>query len=319
MGPNQLATLQNVRTSASVTRPTFPDPFPNFESWLDDNPNNYLKELQNEYSKFPDVASTIGRGFRSAIDYTKATGGQIAGNAATEAMARWAQSGGGGNSGMVKAQSMLPVYEQVGKLSSERGMAMAAATQKGAEIKANLAAEMDKMRMNYLIEMIRARIAAAGTEKFDQDASYLGNGVNDGVVGASTRGEAPRGYAPFQGQITRAPNNSGMGPVEFTPEFQAYMAAHGLSGSVPQYPQTAGVGSGPDLDRYMAGVKENFSLANGAPWFQQSVDQQAGLDTRSYDAVRAKTNPTVQQQTNATNTKAAASDWLKRAFNFFTS
>jgi hypothetical protein len=120
--------------------------------WLTTNPDDLMRELHAMYSRIPGLMNpaAITKSYDDAIATTTGMGGQIANNAASEAVARGGITGGQINSEMVKAQSMLPVYDTTNKLRTDKALAVADQNKSQASMMAQLASTMGNLRANYL-------------------------------------------------------------------------------------------------------------------------------------------------------------------------
>jgi hypothetical protein len=123
--------------------------------WLTTNPDSLMKELMTQYGRVPGMvnAQGISKAYDNAIGTTEGMGGQIANNAASEAVARGGLSGGQVNSEMVKAQSMLPVYDATSKLKTDKASAVLEARKSQTSIMAGIAAQMANLRTSYLTNL----------------------------------------------------------------------------------------------------------------------------------------------------------------------
>lgn len=129
-------------------------------SWLNPNPNALTRELKQTYKGLPGIFDTAG--MEGAYDDEIATvggmGGQIATNAAREAIARSGQTGGQVNSEMAKAQSMLPVFQQTGALAKDKANAMLDAAKAQASIQAQVAGTLGQLRTSYLANLAQVHM-----------------------------------------------------------------------------------------------------------------------------------------------------------------
>lgn len=278
----QIATLQNQSGgggqgsgSGSMTVPQFELP-----EWLTTNPDNLMSEIMAEYSGTGKRFDTTGiaKAFNNQIGTVQGMGGQIADNAVREGLARSGQEGGSVNSAMLKAQAMLPVYDQVGGLKKDKALAIADVRAREAGMRADLARSIGGMRTQYLSFLADTYMRGRG-----MNASWQNQMFQQGMQNKQFEAQQDRyddafdaqGSAPppqFQGQITRAPNNFGMGGVEYTPQFKEYLAAGGAPGinrsaPPPYYP--GGGTSGPQLDQYNKSYRDIFSQINGRPSYNQ--------------------------------------------------
>jgi hypothetical protein len=89
-------------------------------------------------------------------------GGQIATNAAAEAIARAGQTGGQVNSEMAKAQAMLPVYQQTTDLAKEKANTMLDAAKAQASLHADVASTLGQLRTSYLANLAQVYMQKKG-------------------------------------------------------------------------------------------------------------------------------------------------------------
>lgn len=230
---NKIATLQSP--------PVMPD-------WLPTNPDDLMGELIGQYNQSPGFGQRGTRNaFNKSIDTTMGMGGQIADNAAREAMARAGMEGGGVNSAMVKAQTMLPVYDASNSLRTDKAAAIADIRQKKANYQSGLAAQLGQMRTGYLsmladaylkgqgqtnqwvqsqqqLELERQRLNLAGSGKGRSGGFDFGSG---GGSGAGSAGVMTTGYIPNAGPIQGGSVNGVATPNNvYTPD---YIRAMGYS------------------------------------------------------------------------------------------
>lgn len=280
-GPvNKIATLQNgTRASGSSSSSSVTTPMADFQlpDWLSTDPDSLIDELMSEYSGTGKAFNPAGvaRSFDNSINTVMGMGGQMADNAMRESIARSGMEGGGVNSAMVKAQTMLPMFEQASGLRKDKALAVADIRQREAGMRANLAQAIGQMRTSYLSMLAETYMRGRGLatqhqqsqQQFDlqRDESDLRRelalrGTSGGGGGGG--GRAP--VAPFSGMMTRAPNNSGMGGIEYTPQFLQYMKEAGYDAPpAPQYPRETGISGGPALDGYMSQLRRITSMASG--------------------------------------------------------
>ena len=280
---NKIATLQK-----SKVPNTGPMPTPTLPSWLSTDPNSLLDEIMAEYNgsgKRFDTAG-IARGYDASINTAMGMGGQIADNAAREAIARAGQSGGSINSAMVKAQSMLPVYEHTAGLRKDKALAIADVKSREATMRAGLAQALGSMRTAYLSMLADSYFRAQGlSNQWAQGQEQFGlqreefDLRKELAMRASSAGDGGgRMTQPFQGQISRAPNNSGMGNAEFTPAFREYLDSNGggSADAPPRYPSASGVQSGGALDDYERMWRGIAGDATGTPDWNNILRDFAG-------------------------------------------
>lgn len=274
---------------------------PDFElpDWLSTDPDALISELMQTYSGTGKMFDPTGiaRSYNKSIDTAMGMGGQIADNAMRESIARAGLEGGGANSAMVKAQSMLPVYEHTAGLRKDKALAVADVRAREAGMRAQLASAIGQMRTSYLSMLadtyMRGKTAQAswvqGNRQFglqEREQSLREDMAMRMEEGATTRtGPGPgAGMMPFQGQISRAPNNSGMGNVEYTPEFKEYLAQSGQTGpgigsAPPRYSGAAGPLAGGALDTYETDWRNIISMATGVPAYNANTqDIQGAFD-----------------------------------------
>lgn len=137
---------ESIRKIATLQAPSsLPD-------WLTTNPDSLMGELTALYGKVPGMVDPrkVGKAFDGAIGTVQGMGGQIANNAATEAVARGGVTGGQINSSMAKAQAMLPVYDTTSKLKVDKAAAVLDAGKAKASIMGGMASTMANLRTNYL-------------------------------------------------------------------------------------------------------------------------------------------------------------------------
>lgn len=286
-----LATLQNGggNNSGSMTVPQFDLP-----DWLSTDPDSILDELMNEYKGSGNYFNTqgINRSYNQSINNAMGMGGQIADNAVREGLARSGQEGGSVNTSMLKAQAMLPVYEHTSGLRKDKALAIADVKAREAQMRGQLASTLGQMRSSYLGMLAQTYMQGRGMnmqwqgQQFNQAlaleelAARRGN-VGGGAGGRSIGGGVGGGTHPaFSGQISRAPNNSGMGGVEYTPEYLQYLQAtgqdtlHGVT-APPQYPGGGGTGFGNANDLYNQQWRDILSQSTGgaiAPYNMPGMD-----------------------------------------------
>lgn len=150
-------------SSSTVATLQQPKP-PSLPPWLSTNPDDLISELHTMYGKIPQLfnPSAIAKPYNDAIASTKGIGGQIANNASMEAIARGGITGGQVNSGMVKAQSMLPVYDTTNKLEVDKSQAIAQQTQAQGTLMSQIAQQMGNLRTNYLANLGQLHNTAQG-------------------------------------------------------------------------------------------------------------------------------------------------------------
>lgn len=120
--------------------------------WLTRNPNDLTRELRQTYKHIPGMFDDVGIGaaYDDAIANVRGMGGQIATNAAAEAIARAGQTGGQVNSEMAKAQAMLPVYSETAGLAKEKANTLLDAAKAKASLHAEVASTLGQLRTSYL-------------------------------------------------------------------------------------------------------------------------------------------------------------------------
>lgn len=124
-------------------------------AWLNPNPNALTRELRQTFRKIPGMFDTgdLEKTYNDQIATIGGLGGQIATNAAREAIARAGQTGGQVNSEMAKAQAMLPVYSETGKLATDKAQAMMDAAKAQASIQSEVASTLGQLRTSYLANL----------------------------------------------------------------------------------------------------------------------------------------------------------------------
>lgn len=133
-------------------------------AWLNPNPNALTHELKQTYRKIPGMfdSGDLEGAYDSEIATVSGMGGQIATNAAREAIARGGQTGGQVNSEMAKAQAMLPVFQQTGALAKDKADAMLDAAKAQATIQAQVASTLGSLRTNYLTSLANVHMQKKG-------------------------------------------------------------------------------------------------------------------------------------------------------------
>lgn len=194
------ATLQN--------EPILPD-------WMATDPNKLVGELMSEYKgagKMFDVAG-LGRSFDRSIDTAMGMGGQIAENAGREAISRAGMEGGSANSAMVKAQSMLPVYEHTAGLRKDKALAVADMRARQASLTTTIASTLGQLRTSYLSALgdsyLRGRGQLMGWEEsqrnFDSQEEARQAALSAMGGGGGGRGGGGGDYTDFSpGYITNS-------------------------------------------------------------------------------------------------------------------
>jgi hypothetical protein len=218
-------------------------------------------------------AAGIKRAYNNQINTVRGTGGQIANNAAMEAVNRAGINGGQVNSEMVKAQTMLPVYDQTSKLQADKAQAVAAQHHQQVQMMASIAQQMANIRSTYLTNLGQYQLNKQNQSNqfYESQRDFAAKQAQlatlQSASPASTSAAAPA-IAPFSGQMTRAKNDSGasVNGVEFTPQFLQYLNASGnrdvaLRGA-PQYPQIQGIGAGSSIDKYEAMLRNLAHIAD---------------------------------------------------------
>lgn len=308
-----VATLQNGQGSGSgsgqMSVPQFEIP-----DWLTTNPDDLLGEIMSEYSgtgkRFDPTG--ISNAYKNQINTVQGMGGQIADNAVREGLARSGQEGGSVNTAMLKAQAMLPVYDQVGGLKKDRALAVADVRAREAGMRASLAQAIGGMRTQYLNMLADTYMRGRGMNASWQNQMFQQNmqqqqfdWQKDLATEQMSQAQQAKAFQPFQGQISRAPNNSGMGGTEFTPEYKQWMEEMGIDspGAPPRYSTAAGVLGGPAVDAYNDQWRGILSTATGRPaWsfggmdsanaalFNQGGGGYATDDAGQYDPVTGRYN-----------------------------
>lgn len=272
--------------------------------WMTTDTDSLMGELKDMYGRIPGLTSPKGirRAFDGAIATTQGMGGQIANNATREAIARAGTTGGQINSAMVKAQAMLPVYDTTSKLKVDKAAAIQDARKTQASMMTAVAGQLASLRTNYLTALGNihnqkqsvtnswvANEEDSRRRQQAQDRQYqlsLEELASRGRGGAGGGGAIPN----FSGQMTRQPNGAAGGRgVEYTPEFEEYLAAMGGEGAdlsregAAGFPAGGGVGFGDSMDGYNAQLRRLTSLASGgkvAP-YNASIRPIEGLDPRN--------------------------------------
>lgn len=274
------ATLQTGGTaSGQINAPQFELP-----DWLSTNPDSLLHEIMSEYSgtgkRFD--PSGIARSYNSSIDTAMGMGGQIADNAVREGLARTGQEGGSVNTAMLKAQAMLPVYEHTAGLKKDKALAVADVRAREAGMRASLAQAIGGMRTQYLSFLADTYMRGRGMNASWQQQQFGQRMATDEfdlrkelAMLQSGGGNGGKPFIPFQGQISRAPNNSGMGGTEFTPEYMQFMRENNIHGpsAPPRYSTAGGLSGGPAIDEYNADWRHILGQATGGPeWAFPTMD-----------------------------------------------
>lgn len=146
--------------SGSVSGPSEPI----IPDWMPTDPDELTGELANEYARVGQYynPNPIKRAYRQSIDTAMGMGGQIADNAMREAIARAGIEGGAINAGMVKAQSMLPVYEHTAQLRTDRATAVTDLRMKQQQAQMQIAQLMAAMRVQHLSSLGSMYITGRG-------------------------------------------------------------------------------------------------------------------------------------------------------------
>ena len=257
-GINQLATLQ---------------PDTNLPDWLTTHPDDLMQELRSTYASIPGLESArpIQKAYNNQINTITGTGTQAANAAAMEAINRQSTGGSQINSEMVKAQTMLPVYDQTSKLEAEKAAAVTQQHHLQLSMMTQVANQMSQLRTSYLSNLGQLQLQkqqqtnqwTEGQQSFNASQVAAAQARQD----ALNRQNAPSPLAPFSGQMTRMPNNSGAGRgSEFTPQFLDYLNKSGntdIARQGPmQYPADSGISSGPAIDNYEAYLRNLTHIAN---------------------------------------------------------
>lgn len=239
--------------------------------WMTTNPDDLTGELQNEYGQIGRFFNPkpIRKAYNQSIDTAMGMGGQIADNAMMEAIARGGMEGSAVNSGMVKAQAMLPVFQHTSDLRKERAQAIVDLRVKQQAAQMQVAQLLSAMRVQHLATLGdmyitgRGQNVSAGLEQQRIDIARNAASASRSSSGGGGGGAASTG---FQGQITRSPNNAGGGiGVEYTPEYEEYLASLGKTdeiraGATP-YPAGGGAGFGTALDEYNKSQRDMIATA----------------------------------------------------------
>lgn len=152
----QLATLQNPVNSSSANTSSFNLASAGnvaLPSWLQANPDDQMHELLQSYAgigaAFDPTAQVTAR--NDAIGYNTTAGNQAANNAASEYANRAQQSGASAlGAGVVKAQAMLPVFQQNAALKTDAADVAAKAHADAAGLASQIASTIGNLRMSYL-------------------------------------------------------------------------------------------------------------------------------------------------------------------------
>lgn len=193
-------------------------------SWLTTHPDDLVQELHSMYGKVPSMMGTQGieKAYDDSIATTRGMGGQIANNASREAVARAGITGGQINSEMVKAQSMLPVYDATNKLTTEKAQAVADQKKSQAGLMAQIAQGLGSLRTDYLSHLSQIQVSSqaqnnawtSGQQQMrmgaqQADRAYqlsmqeLAQRSNAATVGRPTGNNTP-GYIPNSGPVQDA-------------------------------------------------------------------------------------------------------------------
>lgn len=122
-------------------------------SWLNTNSDANIGELIKSYNDVPNAFDSSGQvgAINNSIGYQTASGSQAANNAATEYSNRAAQTGGSQlGAGVVKAQSMMPVYKANSDLRLEAANVAAQSRQQGLSLASQIANNIGQLRQSYL-------------------------------------------------------------------------------------------------------------------------------------------------------------------------
>lgn len=266
-------------------------------SFLSVQPNmsglrKYVRELPQQFD-----TSGVEANYQAQQDMNTARGTAASAAAARAAQNRAVRTGGEVASSFAQGSMMLPIFEQNQRLAGE-----------SAQYKGNMQAQQSQQRLSAIQAMAQIRAQQLGLRTgFVQDQMRLnqqGDQFNQSLdLDRDRFGEQQRqfnmgfgfqqrqyndqqnrmreaaamsrmsggGLPSFQGQITRAPNNSGMGGMEFTPAFRDYMGAANVTGlRAPQYPRQSGIQGGPALDDYESQMRQVLAVANQAPAYNQN-------------------------------------------------
>lgn len=227
--PNFPAEQSNVSKIASLQSPAALPP------WLTTDPSSLMPEMTKLYGSVPGMMSpaALAKAFDTSINTTRSEGGQIADNASREAVTRAGISGGQINSGMVKSQAMLPVYDATNKLATDKEGAVLAAKQQQVSAMGQLATMMSQLRSSYLTKLGELQISKQGQDNnwvLSQQQLRLDQANKDRefnlanmsrVTGTATGGVSPatnRGYIPDQGPLMGASSGGQLFP---SPTFSA--------------------------------------------------------------------------------------------------
>lgn len=137
--PKQATTLFKTRTTGAGT------PFPSTD------PNVFLNELQNTYGQLDTIfdPTQIQNAYKNIIDLDTALGLQTANAAANEAAARGFQSGNMQNTGLLRAQALLPVYQHTGELNTQLQNQLTDLSKAKATTSAQVASTLGQLRNQY--------------------------------------------------------------------------------------------------------------------------------------------------------------------------
>lgn len=136
-------------------------------SWLMPN----FGELQDQYSKVPaeyqNAIAPLRNAFNNTVSYNTSLGTQAANSAAQEYTARAAQSGATSSaSGVVRAQSLLPVFQQNAQARSQEAGTEAQFQTQAVNLQANIANQLASLRNSYA-----STLANFITQRRSQDLS----------------------------------------------------------------------------------------------------------------------------------------------------
>lgn len=142
---NQVNASYTPATAAGVTG--------SFPSWLSSDPSANINELMQTYAGIPAAFDSTKQvnAINAQIGSQTTQGQQAANNAASQYAAAAQQAGGSTlGAGVVKAQSMMPVFSANASLHTQAANVAAQNSQAAASLAANVASTIGNLRQSYL-------------------------------------------------------------------------------------------------------------------------------------------------------------------------
>ena len=193
-------------------------------NWLSTNPDDTMKELIGAYGNIQNTYnSTLANQVNArnnAISYQTSAGTQAANNAASEYAARAQQEGGSTlGAGVVKAQSMLPVYAANAGLRTEAADLAAKTHQEALGLSMQVGNTIAGLRQNYLKSL--ADFAQGQQSLQQQQNQMISSNWNQSQAAKAAAAQSllAQKYTGPSGWVT---NNAGNGIVTGQTQYNQY-------------------------------------------------------------------------------------------------